>query len=210
MDSLEQSVALVAEPWRGSGYYDEAEAWTFLFWSDEYLVVRLLRQMDLTATLELACGHGRHAERVVGQAKRLVLMDVLQENVDFCRARFADHPEVEIYRNSGYDFAPVEAASLTAIFSYDAMVHFSPDIVEAYLIDSARVLKPGGMALYHHSNYDAPPDRHYGQNPHARNHMTEALFRDYAARAGLEIVSTTAVPWSGVEDLDRITLLRRP
>ena len=36
------------------------------------------------------------------------------------------------------------------------MVHFSADLVQAYLRDTARVLKPGGMALYHHSNYPAP------------------------------------------------------
>jgi len=35
------------------------------------------------------------------------------------------------------------------------MVHFSADLVQAYLRDTARVLKPRGMALYHDSNLPA-------------------------------------------------------
>jgi hypothetical protein len=46
------------------------------------------------------------------------------------------------------------------------------------------------MALYHHSNYAAPLDRHYGQNPLARNHMTEGLFRQFSDQAGLTLIAS--------------------
>ena len=138
-------------------------------------------------------------------------MDIHEDNLTFCQQRLGHRPNLEIYRNSGFDFKPVEAKSLTAIFCYDAMVHFSPDIVASYLKDTARVLRPGGMALFHHSNYDAPPGRPYGQSPHARNHMTEGLFREYVAQAGLQMIKTgRLLGWGGEPDLDRLTLVGRP
>ncbi|WP_165585521.1 class I SAM-dependent methyltransferase [Roseococcus sp. SYP-B2431] len=230
MDTLKQSVEVVAEAWKGSPYYDAADPYTYVWWEDDFPFHPRFRQLDLTATLELACGHGRHSERAAALAPRLVLMDILQENIDFCRTRLAGRPGIEFHRNTGYDFAPIGDGEMTAVFSYDSMVHFSPDIVRSYILDTARILAPGGRALYQHSNYDAPTDRHYGQNPHARNRMTEAMLRGFAAEAGLEILSTRALPWGGVEDLrnaslqagtppsspevvpdlDRLTLLQKP
>jgi SAM-dependent methyltransferase len=136
-------------------------------------------------------------------------VDIHEENLTFCRRRFGDRPNLEIYKNNGFDFHPVADASLTSIFCYDAMVHFSPDLVASYLKDAARVLRPGGMALFHHSNYAAPLDLPYGLNPHARNHMTELLFREYALKAGLDVVETKAMEWGGEPGLDRLSLLRR-
>lgn len=88
------------------------------------------------------------------------------------------------------------------------MVHFSPDLVQSYLNDAKRVLAPGGLALLHHSNYDAPEGRPYGENPQARNHMTFELLRSYAAQAGLVIEASEIMDWGGVKNLDPLTLLR--
>ena len=118
---------------------------------------------------------------------------------------------VDIVRNNGFDFHPVADASLSAIFCYDAMVHFGPDLVASYLKDTARVLEPGGMALYHHSNYMADdPTRHFGLNPHARNNMSATLFADLAKQAGLEVVDSIVFDWGDAVALDGLTLVRRP
>jgi len=63
------------------------------------------------------------------------------------------------------------------------------------------------MALFHHSNYPAPLDRHYGQNPHSRNHMTQKLFTTYAEAAGLTVIESVVIPWGKEPDLDCITLV---
>jgi ubiquinone/menaquinone biosynthesis C-methylase UbiE len=207
---ITEQVKVVAEPWKSSAYYGEAEMWTFIFWSEDHPFFPLFKRLDLSSVLELACGHGRHATRYLMQAGKVILMDVLDENIAVCRQRHGADPSVQFIRNNGFDFQPVADRSLTAAFCYDAMVHFSPDIVRSYIKDTARVLKPGGMALYHHSNYDAPDDRHYGLNPHARNLMTETMMRAYAAEAGLDVVTSNAIAWSELKDLDRLTLLRAP
>jgi cyclopropane fatty-acyl-phospholipid synthase-like methyltransferase len=145
---------------------------------------------------------------MMARADRLTLMDIHESNLEVCRDRLRMHADIICTRNNGYDFRPIADRSVTAIFCYDAMVHFSPDLVQSYLNDTKRVLTPGGMALFHHSNYAAPEDRPYGQNPHARNHMTFDLFCSYAASARLAVEKSEILDWGGVEKLDRLTLLR--
>jgi ubiquinone/menaquinone biosynthesis C-methylase UbiE len=137
-------------------------------------------------------------------------MDIHDANLDACRRRLAAYANVQYIHNDGYDFQPVPDASLTAIYCYDAMVHFSPDLVGAYLQDAHRVLAPGGMALLHHSNLNADPAQHYGLNPQSRNRMTMAMFRLMAEDAGLEVADSKTLDWGGVAKLDGLTLLRKP
>jgi SAM-dependent methyltransferase len=208
MSDIRKSVEIVGEHWIASAYYADAERHTHIFWDAGSPFRQLYTTMDTSGSvLELASGH---AEKVAPSCKRLVLMDIHQSNLEVCRNRLRHHPHVEYYRNSGFDFWPLGRDQLKAIYCYDAMVHFSPDIVLSYLVDTARVLQPGGMALYHHSNYPAPLDKPYGQNPHARNHMTFPLFCSYADQAMLEVVESKELDWGNVRALDRLTLLRRP
>jgi ubiquinone/menaquinone biosynthesis C-methylase UbiE len=207
---LKDSVKTVSEHWRNSPYYTEAEQWTWVFWNEDRPFRRFFERLDLESVLELACGHGRHAEQMSARAGKLILMDVLPENIDACKRRLAARKNVEYAVNNGFDFRPVPDAECSAVFCYDAMVHFSPDLIESYLSDTVRVLRPGGMALYHHSNYAAPDDRHYGENPHARNRMTKAQFATYAERAGLTVVEQIVMDWGNVPDLDCLSLLQRP
>lgn len=209
MSNLEESVRHVGAAWKQSAYYEQAEQFTHVFWGEHTHFRRLFARLDLTQALELACGHGRHAEQIADTCGRLCMMDIHAENLDFCRVRLKRFRNIEYHVNNGYDFQPLGDASLTAIFCYDAMVHFSPDLVKSYLSDTARVLQPGGRALFHHSNYPAPRDRHYGQNPHARNHMTRELFGTYAAEAGLKVEESVIIPWGHDADLDCITLVAR-
>ncbi len=206
---LKSSVEIVGVAWKKSAYYDQAENWTHLFWG-EGPFLQAFGKLDLRTTLELACGHGRHAEQIVDRAGSLTLMDIHAENLDACRQRLATKSNVAYVLNNGYDFKPVSASSTTAIFCYDAMVHFSPDLVESYLHDASRILKRGGMGLFHHSNYDADPAVHYSHNPHCRNKMTVARFRSLALAAGLEVVQSQVLAWGGAADIDGLTLVRKP
>lgn len=205
VSALEASALGHARAWAENPYYEEAENWLKVFWDEGRPALELFRRLDLTAVAELACGHGRHAEQIVDRAGLLVVVDVHASNVDFCRARLAQHENVDFVVNNGYDFQPLSADLLTAIFCYDAMVHFPGDVVESYLRDTSRVLRPGGLALYHHSNIDAP----YGVNPHSRNRMTREEFGRLSQAAGLEVVESRLLTWGGVPELDCLTLVRK-
>jgi ubiquinone/menaquinone biosynthesis C-methylase UbiE len=159
--------------------------------------------------VDLACGHGRHAEQILDRAGAIVMIDIFDSNLDVSRKRLGDNPKLSFVKGDGSSFWPIEDSSVTAIFCYDAMVHFSPEMVHSYLVDAARILRPGGLALFHHSNYPAPLDRHYGQNPHSRNHMTVPLFAACAHAAGLSVVESKIIPWGKLSDLDALSLLRK-
>lgn len=206
---LESSVQVVGEAWKESDYYADAERWTFVFWDQNHAFRRRFDRLDLGHVVELACGQGRHSAIVAPLASRLTLMDIHQENLDVCRRRLADFENVQLLCTNGYDYMPIESGSVTSVFCYDAMVHFSPDLVDSYLRDTFRILVPGGLGLFHHSNYDADPSKHYGLNPHARNRMTMGLFNELAVDAGLEVVDSTVLDWGGVRELDGLTLVRR-
>lgn len=206
--TLQSSVDTVGAPWKESEYYDDAERWTFLFWEPAHPFRPWFDRLDLRNVLELAVGHGRHAERVAPIAGQLTLMDIHEANLEACRHRLAACDNVRYICNDGYDFQPVPDASLTAIYCYDAMVHFSPDLVGAYLQDAHRVLAPGGMALLHHSNRNVDPAVGDDSNPCARNWMTMAMFRLLAEDAGLQVVDSKTIDWAGVSRLDGLTLLR--
>jgi ubiquinone/menaquinone biosynthesis C-methylase UbiE len=206
---LQESAAIVSAPWSESPYYDHAEGFTHVFWNENTRFRKLFNMLDLTATLELSCGHGRHAERTAGMTSQLTLVDIHESNLAFCRNRLKAFPFITYVKNDGFSYEPVGDETQTAIYCYDSMVHFSPELVESYLKDTARILKPGGMGLFHHSNYPAPLDRHYGQNPHARNHMTQSLFIRLATEAKLSVVNSMIIQWAQVEDLDCITLVRK-
>jgi SAM-dependent methyltransferase len=209
VSDIRESVRKVGQSWENSPYYENAERLIDVFWRDGTLFRRLFEKLDLTTTVELACGHGRHAERITPDCGRLTLMDIHVGNIDFCKNRLSRFTNVEYFVNNGFDFQPLPPASQTAIFCYDAMVHFSPDVVRSYVIDTARVLKQGGLALFHHSNYPALLDVPYSRNPQARNHMTRGLFAQYCGEANLLIEEAKVIQWGGEPDLDCVTLVRR-
>lgn len=205
----EELAKTVAAPWKESPYYDKAEKFTHMFWNEGTIFRRFFNRLDLRFLTELSCGKGRHSERIVNQTERLTLVDVFQEHLNDCQRRLAQHKNVTYVLGNGFDFEGIASTSQTAVFCYDAMVHFAPEIVKSYLIDSVRILVPGGMPLWHHSNYDAPTDQHYGLNPQARNKMTRSLFNAFASDAGLNVIEHTEISWGGVNNLDGVTLLER-
>ncbi len=210
----------VASDWGQNDYYDKAEDsdWLLPFWGETSPILRLFRELDTTSLAELACGHGRHAAQILtgnytAIPSRLFLLDVDRENVSCSARRFANMDLVKVFRNNGFDFRPLKDSSLSAVFCYDAMVHFEYDCVISYLKDTYRVLKPGGRALFHHSNYDKNPGSCYRDNPHWRNFMTSSLFSHVAQRAGMRVLEQVILDWGDADKedgIDCVTLLERP
>jgi SAM-dependent methyltransferase len=207
----------IARDWKSTDYYNKAEsdAWTDPFWKPGTQFRRLFEKLDTTSTVELACGHGRHSVRLLSTKgdqtalQSLVLLDVVEDNVLHCRRRFSDVSGVSVHTNSGYDFHPVEDGSVSAIFCFDAMVHFEYDAVFSYLQDASRILRHGGRALFHHSNLDKYPGSEYRNNPHWRNFMSKNLFAHAATRSGLRVLEQVTIDWDESQNLDCLTLVEK-
>lgn len=210
MEDLKKSIENIRKPWIGSRYYENAEKWTHLFWDEKSFFKKFFDTLSKRTMIELACGHGRHAANAAVVAERLTVVDVIEENLLVCRDRLREFKNVSFKLGSGAEFPDTGANNTDSIYCYDAMVHFAPDIVKSYLKDTARVLRKGGCALYHHSNYAAGKDQEWGKNPHARNYMTRELFASLAEENGLEVMEQIVIPWGGVPELDCISLVGKP
>jgi len=227
MSDIFRSIEIVKKAWVESPYYQSAEKWTDIFWNPGSDFLSYFDELDVSRCADLACGHGWHAERLMrtkGQhIETLYCLDIIETNISITAKRLAKPDKITCILTNGKDFRPIGDGSLTAIYCYDAMVHFSGDIVESYLCDAYRVLRPGGRALLHHSNLNAPrtghPDNPYGGNPHARNHMTLSLFSSLVLKSGLKIVKTHSRAWgtraqiassSTRRPAPRFSIVRRP
>ena len=211
---LKQLAQKEAAAWEGSPYFTNAEKLTHIFWGERAIFVPLFRKLDLSRLVELACGFGRHAEWVMQhygtEVQAYVCMDVLEQNVTHTRQRLAPYGDkVKVLKGDGVSFQPVRTDAVTAVFCYDAMVHFDARVVGAYLTDTFRILRPGGKALYHHSNYDRAPGSVFSRNPHARAHMSTNEFAPLVQGAGLKILEQVKIRWGNEADLDCVSLLEK-
>ncbi|WP_093014615.1 class I SAM-dependent methyltransferase [Sphingobium sp. YR768] len=195
-----------------TNYYDHAAKPELLaqFWGDHTPFVRFFARLRCDVVLELAAGHGRHVPQYRDKASRITLVDALEQNIVRCRERFDGDGKIDYYANNGVDLSALDDSVYDSVFSYDAMVHFELVDIWGYLQETRRVLQPGGLALFHHSNYSLYPTNIWTDNPQNRNFMSNAIFTHMADRAGLKVVDQIAMEWGRVKDLDGLTLLQRP
>ncbi|HEY4029372.1 MAG TPA: class I SAM-dependent methyltransferase [Caulobacteraceae bacterium] len=197
-----------------SRYYSDAEAgdWLAVMWGPNSLFLPLFRRLDLSDVVEIACGYGRHAAQFIDRAGQVTLTDINHDSISACRTRFAGRDNVACLVNSGKDLGDLESGRYSAVFSYDAMVHFEASDLIAYVFEVARILRPGGRALLHYSNFQGCPEGTYSDGPHWRNFFSEAMFRHFASRAGLRVIESKIMAWppaGGVADLDALTLVEK-
>jgi ubiquinone/menaquinone biosynthesis C-methylase UbiE len=209
---LTHNAAAEAKIWDQHQYYDDAEKYMEEQWS--VLVQPFLEGCDFETVVDLAAGHGRNSKRLLERTKRLYIVDFLQSNIEFCQQRFAGDSRVTYIRNTGFDLQAIAADSVSLVYCWDAMVHFDSDIVRSYLREFRRILKPGGKAFCHHSNwmgnpggFESPGER--GIGPHRRNFMSKALYAHYAIKEDLEVVRQRTIQWN-TPDLDCMSLVMRP
>jgi len=178
---------------------------------------------DARNIVEIGCGMGRHvcllydAARGEGNpdAWNLYLgLDIVKKCVRNCRSKRWGMVDrcIRFYCNDGKSIPLTENDSpVDFVFSWDSLVHADREVMEAYLREIARVLRPGGRAFIHHSNLADCPKGDYPK--HARDPGVSAeRVRQYVANhvAGLWVVSQELVDWGGCGALiDCFTVLTK-
>lgn len=196
---------------RMDNYYSSAEEKRNLdiFWGEHSDFLHLFRQLDLTEVIELACGRGRHVGQYLDSAGSVTLVDILEKNIAACQERFRAYRNVHYYCNNGFDLKQLESGKYTALFSYDAMVHFEMMDIYQYLKDIYRVCAKGGRVLIHHSNYAQDYKASFLNSPHGRSYMTDGIFAYLAFRSGFKVLEQKVISWGESRDIDCITLLEK-
>jgi ubiquinone/menaquinone biosynthesis C-methylase UbiE len=195
----------VAEPYHGRAALDMNRQWSTIIWP-----ILSINDIDFSVTMDFACGYGRNARKLkeVG-AQTITLVDVNLDNIAVCDTRLVALGGYETFCNNGYDLDGIPSGKYTHVYSFDAMVHFDIEIVMSYITEFARVLKPGGTAFVHHSNFTGSPGSSFKSNPCLRNFMSAAIFRHIAIQNGFDMLEQKVIDWGGVKALDCLTLMRR-
>lgn len=220
LHDLRRKAALSGDPYKVSPYFAEAEPIMSLLW--DRLVWPMIHDADFSSVVDLAAGHGRNSALLKDLARHLYIVDINRECIDACKMRFGDAANITYLVNDGVSLHEVRTGSVSLLYCFDAMVHFDSDVVRSYLVEAARVLKPGGRAFLHHSNYTGSPGGDFWLSPHGRNFMSKDLMAHYAIRAGLSIRRQDVIDWGwrfgpnwtlkGYDnpELDCLSLLQRP
>jgi SAM-dependent methyltransferase len=172
---------------------------------------------EIGTLLEIGAGGGRFTAELVPLARRIIAADTAPTMVGILEQRFAEQPKVEPLLLDGRGLAEIPDASVDAAVSYDVFVHLSPWSMGLYLMELARVLRPGAPAVIHHANtlsdlgwgrFVRDVERlKRGQRPDSRfTPMTPELFGAMAGRAGLFVERVV----TDVVRRDAITLARMP
>lgn len=167
-------------------------------------------QLDYSNVLDFACGEGRIANLLQARCQSLQLVDASQQAIDFCNQRFAHLPHITAISNNA-GVLPQDSSSLSFIYSWDAMVHFSYKSLDFYLHEFSRVLRQNGHVLIHHSNLGALTDKikvfePWNLNVGGRSNISKSDVSFIARKHGFEVVSQVVIDWE-INDMDCISVL---
>lgn len=101
--------------------------------------------------VEIATGFGRWTRYLVDHANSYTGFDLVEKCVAHCENVYGG-PNRRFIANDGLHLTGVADASIDFVFSMDSLVHVDWPTLQSYLAEIARVLKPGGAAMIHHSN----------------------------------------------------------
>jgi ubiquinone/menaquinone biosynthesis C-methylase UbiE len=180
-----------SKPWGGTRY----------LWSITILP-RIQPFVPSKNILEIAPGFGRCTQFLKELCDNLIVVDISEKCIQACRERFHDSKNIEYYTNDGKSLDMIPDRSINFIFSWDSLVHADKSVMEAYIRQFSRILKPGGSGFIHHSNLAEHIDKKTGkltyENQHFRDEtMESSLFLKYSDESGLNCFLQEKINWRG-------------
>jgi ubiquinone/menaquinone biosynthesis C-methylase UbiE len=181
------------DPFKVSPYFEAAERDMDRHW--RHYIWRRICHMDFSSVLDLACGYGRNTAKLLPLSSQVIAADINQECIDACRRRLGSAKNLSYLLLDGVSLQGIADGQLSLVYCWDAMVHFEPDVVEAYVAEFARTLRSGGHGFIHHSNRPVDRGVDFRSKPHWRNYMSKAMFREFLDKNRFEVVSQSVIGW---------------
>ncbi|QSR88130.1 class I SAM-dependent methyltransferase [Methylacidiphilum caldifontis] len=103
-----------------------------------------------SVVLEIAPGHGRWTCHLSKLCKKLVVVDLSPNCIEYCKRRFSGCNNILYYVNDGLSLGMLEDQSIDFIWSFDAFVHMDASVIQSYFYEFKRVLKKNAKAIIHH------------------------------------------------------------
>src|SRR4051794_9676035 len=99
--------------------------------------------------LDFGCGAGRLSQALAEHAEEVVGVDVSASMLDTARALDRSGGRCTFVLNEAADLRAFADASVDLVFTERVLQHLPGALVEAYLGEFLRVLRPGGVAVLH-------------------------------------------------------------
>lgn len=95
--------------------------------------------------LDLGCGIGRLTKLMASRCDEMTGVDFSPEMIEQAKTYLASIPNVKLFVNNGMDLSLFENSSFDFVYSMITLQHIpSLFVIENYIAEIARVLKPGG------------------------------------------------------------------
>jgi len=210
--ALEDNLRACSQQDLWADWFIQAESFMDAQWADT--IWPRIQGVDFTTTVEIGPGGGRNSERLKDLASTLYLVDLNEYALETCRKRFATYGgacDIKYIKTDGVSLPGIEDASVSFVYSWDSMVHFDRTVMDRYVAEFARVMKPGARGFVHHSNYGARDVvLGIGEAPHFRSNMSKVDFALQANRHGLLVPCQELVDWVDDRALDCISFFYKP
>lgn len=109
------------------------------------------------SVLEIGCGVGRMTRWFAENFGTVYGIDVSPEMIRQARQRLSGYSHVTLHTGSGFDLAPLPDAHFDLVFSYIVFQHIpSAAVIRHYIVEAARVLKPGGAFKFQVNGDQSP------------------------------------------------------
>lgn len=190
-----------SKPGLWNRYFIDAETSMQTEWDS--IIWPLIENFNFDAVLELAPGAGRNTERLSAISKKIYLVDYNSYALEQSRTRFDSSYrgcDIEYYVNDGTDLKMIKDDAISAIYCWDAAVHFDKSILNGYIQEFSRVLRVGGRGFIHHSNLGDKANKNIKKNPGWRSNVSKESFAEMCEVNGLHIVAQIDIPWVSTVD----------
>ncbi len=98
--------------------------------------------------LEIGPGGGRWTRHLLG-CEKLYLVEYYDDLLKQIKTSIGSRPNVVYVKNNGTDFPGIPDGTIDFLFSFGVFVHIDFDVIETYLDNIKRVMKPGANIVIH-------------------------------------------------------------
>ncbi|SOE82109.1 Methyltransferase domain-containing protein [Caballeronia arationis] len=192
--------------WQGAG-----EEWSWLWGGSRAqwlgsLYPRISGFLPAKSVLEIAPGFGRWTQFLLSACDKYQGVDLSQECVDACVARFSQISKGAFFKNDGTSLDCAESGSIDFLFSFDSLVHATSEVIAAYVPEILRVLTPSGVAFIHHSNWKESGDGLSNEHGRASDVAADDVVK-MISNAGGKVIIQEKINWGyDAQCIDCLTL----
>ena len=185
-----------------SSWADGGHEWSAFFngterlWNDH--IFDTIKDFRGKKVLEIAPGFGRFSQFLSVLAQELIVVDLNPLCIQKTKEKLGHHV-LAYFVNDGKSFPFVRDNSQDLVFSFDSFVHMHKNVVEDYVKEISRVLKPGGHGFIHHAWLYGGSENSF-DNISGRANMTPEIFKEFVESNGMEILSQNQIEFPVVSD----------